>query len=65
MKGKSTFPAKKAMDQGRRLGHEGVSRAIQLLAEADLTLRGFDKDWPEDLVMEVLVARLCRLRPGR
>jgi DNA polymerase-3 subunit delta len=63
MKGKSTFPAKKAMDQARRLGHEGVSRAIQLLAEADLTLRGFDKDWPPDLVMEVLVARLCRLRP--
>ena len=35
MKG-STFPAKKALDQGRRLGHDGVVRAIELLAEADL-----------------------------
>jgi DNA polymerase-3 subunit delta len=65
MKGRSTFPAKKALDQGRRLGHDGVVRAIQLLAEADLTLRGFGKSWPEDIVMEVLVARLCRLAPAR
>jgi DNA polymerase-3 subunit delta len=65
MKGRSTFPAKKAMDQGRRLGHDGVARAIELLAEADLTLRGFKKTWPDDLVMEVLVARLCRLAPAR
>jgi len=65
MKGRSTFPAKKALDQGRRLGHDGVARAIQLLAEADLTLRGFGKSWPDDLVMEVLVARLCRLAPAR
>ena len=59
---RSTFPARKAMDQARRLGHEGVARAIELLAEADLDLRKLRKDWPEDLVMEVLVARLCRLR---
>lgn len=65
MKGRSTFPAKKAMDQGRRLGHEGVARAIHLLHEADLTFRGFGKTWPEDLVMEVLVARLCRLAPAK
>lgn len=65
MKGRSTFPAKKAMDQGRRLGHEGVARAIALLAEADLTLRGFGKSWPDDVVMEVLVARLCRLSPAK
>jgi hypothetical protein len=65
MKGRSTFPAKKALDQGRRLGHDGVARAIELLAEADLTFRGFGKDWPPDLVMEVLVARLCRLAPAR
>ena len=62
---RSTFPAKKAMEQGRRLGHDGVARAIHLLSEADLTFRGFGKDWPQDLVMEVLVARLCRLAPGR
>ena len=65
MKGRSTFPAKKALDQGRRLGHDGVARAITLLAEADLTLRGFGKTWPDEIVMEVLVARLCRLAPTR
>src|SRR3954469_15879792 len=62
MKG-STFPAKKALTQARRLGHEGVVDAIGLLAEADLDLRKFTKDWPEQLVMEVLVARLSRLGP--
>jgi hypothetical protein len=30
------------------------------LAQADLDLRGA-KDWPEELVMEILVARLSRL----
>jgi hypothetical protein len=37
-----------------------VVRAIGLLAQADLDLRGA-KDWPEGLVMEILVARLTRL----
>ena len=60
MKG-STFPAKKALTQTRRLGHHGVTEAIRLLAQADLDLRKLDKDWPEELVMEVLVARLSRL----
>jgi hypothetical protein len=41
-----------------------VARAITLLAEADLTLRGFGKSWPDEMVMEVLVARLCRLAPA-
>ena len=57
---KPGFPAKKAFEQFRRLGGSGVSRAIGLLAQADLDLRGA-KDWPEELVMEVLVARLSRL----
>jgi DNA polymerase III subunit delta len=57
---KSTFQARKAMDQIRRLGHDGVVRAFALLAQSDLDVRGA-KDWPEDLVMEVLVARLSRL----
>lgn len=60
MKG-STFPAKKALTQTRRLGHDGIADAIRLLSEADLDLRKFTKDWPEHLVMEVLVARLSRL----
>ena len=54
------FPAKKALDQYRRLGTSGITRAIELLAQADLDLRGA-KDWPDNLVMEVLVARLSRL----
>jgi DNA polymerase-3 subunit delta len=62
MKG-STFPAKKALTQSRRLGHDGVAEAFRLLADADLDLRKFTKDWPEQLVMEVLVARLSRLGP--
>jgi DNA polymerase-3 subunit delta len=62
----STFPAKKAMSQARRLGWAGISEAVQLLAEADLDLRGA-RAWPDTLVVDVLVARLCRLsrRPTR
>jgi DNA polymerase-3 subunit delta len=62
---KPGFPAKKALDQYRKLGNAGVVRAIGLLAQADLDLRGA-KEWPDELVMEVLVARLSRLAaPGR
>lgn len=56
----STFPAKKALGQARRLGHQRVVRAIDLLAQADLDLRG-GKLWPDHLVLEVLVARLATL----
>ena len=56
------FQAQKAFDQTRRLGHEGVARAVELLAGADLDLRG-QRAWPPELVMEVLVARLARLSP--
>lgn len=57
---KPGFPAKKALDQYRKIGGGAVTRAIGLLAQADLDLRGA-KEWPEELVMEVLVARLSRL----
>ena len=57
---KPGFPAKKLLTQYRKMGGANVSRAIGLLAQADLDLRGA-KDWPEELVMEVLVARLSRL----
>jgi len=63
MKG-STFPAKKAMQQSRRLGTDKLTRAIELLADADLSLRG-TKDWPPELVVEVLVARLANLSGRR
>ncbi len=59
MKG-STFPAKKAMTQGRKLGSAGLRRAVALIAEADVDLRGA-RAWPNELTMEVLVARLTRL----
>ncbi|MFT7474295.1 MAG: DNA polymerase-3 subunit delta [Verrucomicrobiales bacterium] len=60
MKG-STFPAKKALNQAKKLGSAGVRRAVELLAEADRGLRG-ESGWPPELVMEVLVARLANLR---
>jgi DNA polymerase-3 subunit delta len=60
MKG-STFPAKKALTQTKRLGPNGVRQAIGLLADADRGLRG-ESGWPPELVMEVLVARLANLR---
>ena len=60
----STFPAKKALQQSRRLGTDKLARAIELLATADLQLRG-TVDWPPELVMEVLVARLANLSGRR
>lgn len=60
MKG-STFPAKKALNQSKKLGSAGVKKAVDLLADADRGLRG-ESGWPPELVMEVLVARLANLR---
>ena len=59
MKG-STFPARKILGQTRKLGSEKIARAIRLLADADLALKG-TVDWPDELVLEVLVARLAAL----
>jgi len=58
---KSPFPAKKALANHHRLGPASSKRAIELLAAADLDLRGA-KDLDPELVMEVLVARLSKLR---
>jgi DNA polymerase-3 subunit delta len=58
----STFPAKKALLQARRLGSAPIARAITLLADADMALKGAT-EWSGDLVLEVLVARLSRLAP--
>ncbi|MDQ1355849.1 MAG: polymerase subunit delta [Acidimicrobiaceae bacterium] len=60
--GRSTFPAKKALATLRRWGSDGAARAIQLVADADLDLRG-ESTWPPEAVLEVLVARLCRIAP--
>ncbi len=60
--GRSTFPAKKALATVRRWGSDGAARAIQLVADADLDLRG-ESTWSPEAVLEVLVARLCRIVP--
>jgi DNA polymerase-3 subunit delta len=57
---KPGFPAKKALELSRRLGSTSIRRAIDLLATADLDLRG-GKDLDDTVIMEILVARLSRL----
>ena len=54
------YPAKKAFEQSRRLGSEGIREAYAAIAQADLDLKGA-RAIPEDAVMEVLVARLAAL----
>jgi DNA polymerase-3 subunit delta len=56
------FRAKKLLAQTNRLGSAAIGRAICLLADADLDLRGL-RNLPEDVVLDVLVARLSRLAP--
>jgi DNA polymerase-3 subunit delta len=55
------FRAKKALETYRRLGGPAVKRGMELLAQADLDLRGA-RDLDEELVMQILVARLSKLR---
>ena len=61
---KPGFPARKALEQIRRLGGANAARAVELLADADVDLRGA-KEWDEELVLELLVARLSKLAPTR
>ncbi|MCP3934594.1 MAG: DNA polymerase III subunit delta [Actinomycetia bacterium] len=63
MKG-STFPAKKALTQTRRLGSEPIRGAVGLLARADLDLKGRSALEPRT-VIEVLTARLAQLSARR
>ncbi len=56
----STFPAKKALTLSRRLGPDRTKRAISLLAQADIDLRG-GSAIDSEAVLEILVARLARL----
>jgi DNA polymerase III subunit delta len=58
----STFPAKKALSQCKKLGSANIARAIELLHQADLDVRGA-RDLPDNAMMEILVARLTRLAP--
>jgi DNA polymerase-3 subunit delta len=59
-KGRSTFPAKKALGASRRWGSTGLAEAVGLVADAEVDLKGASA-WPAEAVLEVLVARLCRL----
>ena len=56
----STFPARKALNLSRKLGPVRTRQAVELLAAADLDLRG-RTGLPAETVMTVLVARLARL----
>ncbi|HLY84429.1 MAG TPA: DNA polymerase III subunit delta [Acidimicrobiales bacterium] len=58
--GRSTFPAKKALTAARRLGPARVAELTGLVADAEIALKG-GQALPETIVLEVLVARMCRL----
>jgi len=63
-KGRSTYPAKKALTSASRWGSAAIAEAMSLVADAELDLKGRSA-WPEETVLEVLVARLCRLARAR
>lgn len=58
--GAKGFQAEKALRAYRNLGPSGLRRAFDLLATADLDLRGHT-GLEDDVVMDVLVARLAKL----
>lgn len=63
--GIAAYPARKALSQSRRLGTDALLRMLTLVADADVDLKG-RSSWSEELVLEVLVARLARVgRPSR
>jgi DNA polymerase-3 subunit delta len=63
--GSAPFVAKKALEQSRRLGSARIAQSINLIAAADLDVRGASALDP-DVVVEILVARLARqTRPRR
>ncbi len=63
--GIAAYPARKALSQSRRLGTDALLRMLGLVADAEVDLKG-RSSWPEELVLEVLVARLARVgRPTR
>lgn len=62
--GGNDYAAQKVLEQYRLIGGGGVARALSFIANADVDLRG-GKDWPPELVMEVLVGRLCQLAPPK
>jgi DNA polymerase III subunit delta len=62
--GTAPFVAKKALEQSRRLGSARIAASINLIAAADLDVRGVSGLAPE-VVVEILVARLAqKTRPA-
>jgi DNA polymerase III subunit delta len=57
--GTAPFVAKKALEQSRRLGSTKIAEAINLIAAADLDVRGAS-GMDAETVIEILVARLAR-----
>ncbi len=57
------YPAKLAWQRARSLGTDGIRRAFDLLADADVAIRG-GSGTPDDAVVEVLVTRLAVLGKG-
>jgi DNA polymerase-3 subunit delta len=62
--GRSTYPAKKALRSAQQWGSANIAEAICLLSDAEVDLKGASA-WPGTTVLEVLVARLCRLARAR
>jgi DNA polymerase-3 subunit delta len=62
--GMPAYPAKKVLEQSRRLGSAKIAQAIRWLAEADLDVKG-GSALPPELIVEILVARLSRQTRGR
>ena len=63
--GTAPFVAKKALEQSRRLGSARIAEAVNLIAAADLDVRGAS-GLKAEVVVEILVARLARqTRPAR
>lgn len=58
--GRSTYPAKKALGAAKRYGPAATAEAVGLVADAEVALKGAT-DLPDELILEILVARLCRL----
>ncbi|MBK5223731.1 MAG: DNA polymerase III subunit delta [Acidimicrobiia bacterium] len=62
--GMAPFPAEKLMKLARNLGSGRIRHQVLLVADADLDLRGAN-EWPDHLVLEVLVARLASSSSAR
>ncbi len=58
--GKSSFPAKKALEAARALGSDGFTRVFDELHQADIRLKGAT-GLPEGVALEIAVARIASL----